>query len=101
MQQPWVHSPGVQQPWVHSPGNAINVRGPYLLIRSSKDKTTAAVLAFLLGGLGVHKFYLGESGMGIMYLLFCWTFIPALIAFIEGIMYLTMSEQAFAQRHPG
>ena len=33
-----------------------------------KDKTTAAILAFFLGGFGVHKFYLGESGLGIIYL---------------------------------
>jgi TM2 domain-containing membrane protein YozV len=48
-----------------------------------------------------HKFYLGQTGLGVVYLLFCWTFIPALIALIEGILFLTMSEQAFAQRHPG
>ncbi|HEX2573335.1 MAG TPA: TM2 domain-containing protein, partial [Polyangia bacterium] len=42
-----------------------------------KDKNTAAILAFTLGGIGVHRFYLGQTGMGIVYLLFCWTFIPA------------------------
>jgi TM2 domain-containing membrane protein YozV len=51
---------------------------------SKKSATTAVVLALFLGGLGVHKFYLGQTGMGILYLLFCWTTIPAWIALIEA-----------------
>ena len=60
-----------------------------------KNRTTAGILAILLGGLGVHKFYLGETGMGILYLLFCWTSIPSLIGLIEGILYLTKSDEEF------
>ena len=44
------------------------------------------ILAILLGGVGVHKFYVGKWGMGILYLLFCWSGIPAIIGLIEGIM---------------
>lgn len=60
-----------------------------------KDKTTAGIFGIFLGGIGVHKFYLGRVGQGIVYLIFCWTFIPAVIGFIEGIIYLTMTDQAF------
>ena len=49
-----------------------------------KNQTTAVILALLLGGLGAHKFYLGNAGVGILYLLFCWTYIPSIIAFIEA-----------------
>lgn len=66
-----------------------------------KDKTTAGVLGILLGGLGAHKFYLGQTGAGIVYLLFCWTFIPAIIGLIEGISYLSMSQGQFDARHNG
>lgn len=59
-----------------------------------KSKTTAAVLALLLGGLGIHKFYLGNS-IGILYLLFCWTLIPALVGFIEALLLFSMSEKEF------
>lgn len=59
-------------------------------VRNPKSKVTAGILALLLGGLGIHKFYLG-SPVGIVYLLFCWTFIPSFIGFIEGIIYLTFS----------
>lgn len=64
-----------------------------------KSKVAAGLLAILLGGIGVHKFYLGRTGLGVVYLLFCWTFIPALIGLIEGIVYLTMSDQAFAEKY--
>jgi TM2 domain-containing membrane protein YozV/predicted RNA-binding Zn-ribbon protein involved in translation (DUF1610 family) len=60
-----------------------------------KDKMVAALLAIFLGGLGVHKFYLGKIGQGIVYLLLCWTFLPALAGFIEGIIYLVQSEDSF------
>ncbi|MDS0221329.1 NINE protein [Haloarcula sp. S1AR25-5A] len=63
------------------------------------DRTTAGLLAILLGGLGVHKFYMGDTGMGILYLLFCWTFIPAIVGLIEGILYLTKSDEEFAQTY--
>jgi len=67
-------------------------------IPGGKSRITAAILAFFLGGLGVHKFYMGKTGQGVLYLLFCWTFIPSIIAFIEFIIYLTESDAAFAAR---
>lgn len=60
-----------------------------------KNKTTAGILAILLGGLGIHKFYLGKGGLGVLYLLFCWTYIPGIIGLIEGIIYLTQNERDF------
>lgn len=66
-----------------------------------KDKTTAALLAIFLGGIGAHKFYLGNLITGLIYLLFCWTFIPAFLGLIEGIYYLVMDETAFQRRYGG
>ena len=66
---------------------------------NGRSKLAAGLFAIFLGGLGLHKFYLGRVGQGIVYLIFCWTFIPSIIGFIEGIVYLTMSEQAFAQKY--
>lgn len=63
----------------------------------AKSKITAGLLALLLGGLGAHKFYLGKIGAGIAYLLFCWTFIPAVVALVEGIIYLVQDDRAFAR----
>lgn len=58
---------------------------------AKKNPSTAVLLALFLGGLGVHKFYMGQTGLGILYLLFCWTYIPAIVGFIEA---LTMAGQA-------
>ncbi|WP_406568579.1 TM2 domain-containing protein [Aeromonas caviae] len=66
---------------------------------SSKSRITAALLAFFLGGLGIHKFYLGKALQGFLYLIFCWTFIPAFIAFIEFIIYICMSDEKFAEKY--
>jgi TM2 domain-containing membrane protein YozV len=67
--------------------------------RPIKSKAAAGILAILLGGIGVHKFYLGKAGLGIVYLLFCWTFIPGIIALIEGIIYLTQDDATFAAKN--
>jgi TM2 domain-containing membrane protein YozV len=64
-----------------------------------KSKSSAGILALLLGGFGVHKFYLGQTGLGVVYLLFFWTLIPALVAFVEGIIYLTMSDADFDAKY--
>ncbi len=60
-----------------------------------KSKSTAIVICFFLGGIGIHKFYLGENLAGLLYLLFCWTFIPSLIAFVEFFLLIFMSDSDF------
>jgi len=66
---------------------------------TNKSKTTAGVLGILLGGLGVHKFYLGKIGQGILYLVFCWTYIPAIAGVVEGIIYLTSTDENFYNKY--
>lgn len=65
--------------------------------KSRKDKTTAGLLGIFLGGFGAHKFYLGKTGQGILYLIFCWTYIPSILGLIEGITYLTRKDVDFHQ----
>jgi len=64
-----------------------------------KNKVVAGVLAILLGGLGIHKFYLGKLGQGILYLVFAWTGIPSIIGLIEGILYLVKSDEEFNYKY--
>lgn len=66
-----------------------------LIIKNPKSRSVAVLLAMLLGGLGLHKFYLNKPGTGILYLLFFWTFIPAIIGFFEGLGYLFMTDKKF------
>lgn len=67
--------------------------------RERKSRGVAIILALLLGGIGIHKFYLGRAGWGFLYLIFCWTFIPAVIAFVEAIVYACMSEKDFHAKY--
>jgi len=69
------------------------------VLTQGRNRITAAVLAFFLGGFGAHKFYLGRIGWGIAYLLFFWTFIPAIVAFIEFIVYLCKSDEEFSAKY--
>ena len=48
-----------------------------------KDRTTGLLLTLFLGGIGAHHFYLGKVGLGVLYLVFCWTLLPAIVGFIE------------------
>ena len=66
---------------------------------SGRSRIVAALFALLLGGFGAHKFYLGQPGMGVVYLLFCWTFIPVVVALVEGIVLLTQSDEQFAAKY--
>lgn len=73
-----------------------------------KSRVTAAVLALLFGGLGVHKFYMGKKRAGWIMLAMqllgmasigqlawiVWT-----IAIVEAVIYFTQSDEEFAARY--
>ena len=80
---------GVRQPW------SMGALGR----RPRRDRIVAALLAIFLGDFGIHKFYLGHTGLGILYLLFFWTGIPGLIGLIEGILYLIKSDEQWAAEY--
>jgi TM2 domain-containing membrane protein YozV len=53
--------------------------------RKQVDKYVYVVLAIFLGDFGIHKFYAGRTREGILYLVFCWTFIPWFLSFLDAI----------------
>ena len=67
VEQPFVQSPIIinHQPMYH-PGVVVG--------NSKKSKTTALLLCIFLGFLGVHRFYVGKIGTGIIYLFTCGLF---------------------------
>ena len=75
------------------------IRQPIGPKSNGRSRVPAALFALFLGGIGMHKFYLGKAGQGILYLLFCWMLFPSVIAFFEGIYYLTLSDEVFAEKY--
>jgi TM2 domain-containing membrane protein YozV len=51
--------------------------------RVRKDEVVGVLFALLLGGFGIHRFYMGQNGLGVIYLLFSWTGIPSIAGFVE------------------
>jgi len=69
--------------------------------QQENKKVLAGIMGILFGGLGIHKFILGYSKEGILQIVI--TFVTcgagSLIGFIEGIIYLTKSDQEFFQTY--
>lgn len=69
--------------------------------REENKKVLAGVLGIVLGGFGVHKFVLGYTQEGIIQLVV--TFVTcgmgSLIGFVEGIIYLTKTDEDFYQTY--
>ncbi len=63
---------------------------------AKQKKIIAAILAILLGWLGIHKFYLGYVVAGIIQLALTFFLgIGGIIGLIEGIIYLVKSDDEF------
>jgi TM2 domain-containing membrane protein YozV len=66
-----------------------------------KQKMTAGILGILLGGLGVHHFYLGSTMTGVIEIVA--TFVTCgfgyVLGLIEGIMLLVMDDAEFDRRY--
>ena len=82
---------GQQQP------QTVNVSVNYQYMPTNKkvvNKLAYVLLALFLGGFGIHNFYAGKTGQGILFLLFFWTAIPAIVAFIQAIIALCQPSDA-------
>ncbi|MEM9821177.1 MAG: NINE protein [Bacteroidota bacterium] len=67
-----------------------------------KDKNTAALLGLFLGCFGIHRFYLGQVGLGIFYCflsLISLTGIGVILGVIDFIAFLTMDEETFDRKY--
>lgn len=65
-----------------------------------KNKTTAGLLAIFGGAIGLHRFYLGQTGLGIGYIALFWVLgLSVLLGLIDGIAILGMSEEQFDRKY--
>ena len=90
---------GVRQPMQPGMGGSIGFSVDDATTRSGKSKLAASLFAIFLGSFGIHKFYLGDTKTGVIYLIFFWTVIPAIIGFIEGIIWLTQSNEQWLAKY--
>ena len=71
-------------------------------VEKDNKKLAAGLLAILIGGLGIHKFILGYTKEGIIWLVIslctCGT-VTGFLGIIEGILYLTKSNEEFYQTY--
>ncbi len=96
--------------------NGDHAKNVYLALGATtsgtKNNMVAGLLGIFLGGIGIHKFYLGFTGPVLVYLLvntigfavtWLFLFLPNIIlgimALIEGIIYLTKSDEEFEQMY--
>ena len=70
---------------------------------TDRNKYIAALLAFTLGPLGVHRFYLGRKGSGLAMLLISLTLVGLIVtgvwSFVDFVRYLVMGDDEFALRY--
>lgn len=64
-----------------------------------KNKIILSLLAIFLGSVGAHKFYRGKTFQGVLYVMFCWSFLPAFIGFCEGMRYLFMPVDHYYKKY--
>jgi len=77
-----------------------NTRSEFGVVNQENKKVVSGVFAILLGSLGIHKFYLGYTKEGVIQLflgLMCG--IGGLIGIVEGIIYLTKTDEDFYQTY--
>ena len=64
-----------------------------------KSKVVAGILGILLGGLGIHHFYLGSIGAGVVCLLLSCLCVGGILGLVEGILLLVMSDEDFDAKY--
>ena len=73
----------------------------YSTSATGKDHIVAGILAILLGGLGIHYFYIGKTTGGLiclaLTLVTCglWSIVP----FVQGILILTQTQEQFEEKY--
>jgi len=78
--------------------NVVDEHGNRMSNQESQ-RVLAGILALLLGSLGVHKFVLGYTKEGIIQIIITFVScgIAGIIPFIEGIIYLTKTDEDFIE----
>ena len=63
------------------------------------SKAVLLLLTFFFGFLGAHRFYLRNWGLGTLYLVFFWTFIPWLVSLVEFVVFCFTSSERLNEKY--
>jgi TM2 domain-containing membrane protein YozV len=102
---PQMQTPYPNAPYPNAPYPAAQIPYTNLPPRDNSNRIVAGIFGILLGAFGVHKFILGYTTAGlIMCLITIFTcgyggFVFGIIGLIEGIIYLSTSDEDFYQRY--
>ena len=55
------------------------------------------MLCLFVGGLGLHKFYSGKWIQGLLYLAFCWTYVPAVLSVFDLLIAIFKRSDRYGQ----
>jgi len=64
-----------------------------------KSRLATILIALFLGSLGIHRFYLGQIGIGLLYLLLSFTGISTIIAIVDVILFALMDDKEFNYKY--
>ena len=70
------------------------------LTRQASSRKIAIFLAIFLGWLGAHRFYNGQIGMGLLYLIisFIWLPLTVFLSLIDAVRYIFMNDDEYRLR---
>lgn len=66
---------------------------------TKKNQKVAITLAAIFGCIGAHKFYLGQTIQGLLYITILWFVIPLIIGYIEIFNYVLFADDVFGERY--
>jgi TM2 domain-containing membrane protein YozV len=67
--------------------------------KEGPNRTTCGIVAILIGGLGIHRFMMGDTTGGIIRIASNCLCAGGIIGLIEGIIYLTKTDEEFYQTY--
>lgn len=67
-------------------------------MENRKDFWIAIIIALIGGCFGIQHFYVGQTVAGIFGILFCWTGIPTIVAYIQALVWLFDGKDEFNKK---